>query len=239
MSIREKTAHHQLRPLALAVGLAVAANAAAESTSADTTIEEVYVFAHPLAANGVAQPVEVLNGDLLTRNLSTNIGETVGRLPGGNSASFGPAAGRPVIHGLGGPRVRVMEARIDSLDASVTSADHQVAIEGFVAERVEVLKGPSTLLYGTGAVGGVVDIQTSRIPSERPEEPLTGRAELRGADNADLFQGAFRVDGGSGGFAFHADGFYRDADEYDIDGFTESAPLRAQEEAEEAVFGGN
>ncbi|MEM9741320.1 MAG: TonB-dependent receptor [Pseudomonadota bacterium] len=219
-------------PLVAILTLPVAATAAEQESSKG--IEEVVVRAHPLAANGLAQPIETLSGDELTRSLGSNVGETVGRLPGIHNAPFGQAAGRPVIHGLGGPRVKVMEDRIDSMDASVTSADHAVTIESFVVEEIEILKGPSTLLYGTGAVGGVVDMHTARIPTTQAEQPLSGRFEIRGADNADLRQGAFRLDGGSGAFAFHVDGFARDADEYDIPGFAESAAQRAAEEAEEA-----
>ena len=104
-------------------------------------------------------------------------------------------------------------------------------IEPFAADSIEVLKGPSTLLYGSGAIGGVVDVHTGRIPQEVPEE-LSATAELRGADNADQQTAALRLDGGSGNFAFHADGFYRDADAYDIPGYAESDALRAREEAE-------
>ncbi|MCR9279836.1 MAG: TonB-dependent receptor [Pseudomonadaceae bacterium] len=195
-------------------------------------IEEVLVQAHPLSAEGLAGAYSILDGEELDRQRAASIGETLATLPGIHSASFGPAVGRPVIHGLDGPRVRVMEDRIDSMDVSVTSGDHAVTIDPFVAERVEILKGPATLLYGSGAIGGAVDVHTGRIPHEIPDSAIGGRAELRGADNGDSTNGALRLDGAFANIAWHVDGFMRDADEYDIPGFAESGRLRSAEAEE-------
>ena len=194
-------------------------------------IEEVIVRAHPLSAEGLAQPVAVLSGATLNRVVSPSLAETLRDIPGVHSSSFGQAVGRPVIRGLGGPRVKVMEDRIDSLDVSVSSPDHMTMVEPFTAESIEVLKGPSTLLYGSGAIGGVVDVHTGRIPHEESES-LSGSLELRDSDNANQRTAAGRIDGGVGKLAFHFDGFYRDADEYEIPGFAESPALRAREEGE-------
>lgn len=213
--------------LSLAVSAAVHAQ-----TPSEPEIEEVLVRAHPLSAEGLAQPVAVLAGEDLERALAPSLGETLRNIPGVHSASFGQAVGRPVIRGLGGPRVKVMEDRIDSLDVSVSSPDHMTMIEPFTADSIEVLKGPSTLLYGSGAIGGVVDVHTGRIPHSVPEA-LEGAVEMRGADNGDQRTAAGRFDFGAAQFAFHADGFYRDADAYDIPGYAESAAQRALEEAEE------
>lgn len=213
--------------LSLAVSAAVHAQVPPEDQ-----IEEVVVRAHPLSAEGLAQPAAVLSGSELERALAPSLGETLQNVPGVHSASFGQAVGRPVIRGLGGPRVKVLEDRIDSLDASVSSPDHMTTVEPFVADSIEVLKGPSTLLYGSGAIGGVVDVHTGRIPHAVPEE-LEGAVEIRGADNADQRTAAGRFDFGSGNFAIHLDGLYRDADEYEIPGYAESAALRAMEDAED------
>ncbi len=197
--------------------------------SGNDTIEEVIVRAHPLSAEGLAQPVSTLSGDKLQRRVAASIGETLAGLSGVHSSSFGQAVGRPVIRGLGGPRVKVMEDRIDSLDVSVTSPDHLTTVEPFSADSIEVLKGPSTLLYGTGAIGGVVDVHTGRIPHDVPES-ASAQVELRGADNADRRTSAVRLDTSAGAFAFHLDGFYRDADDYDIPGSAESTAQRALEQ---------
>jgi iron complex outermembrane receptor protein len=98
---------------------------------------------------------------------------------------------------------------------STVSQDHAVSIEPFLADQIEVLKGPATLLYGSGAIGGVVNVVDGRIPEKLPDRPISGRAELRGNDGANERSGMARVDIGAGHFALHADGSYRDTDDYD------------------------
>lgn len=196
-----------------------------------SALQEVEVHAHPLSAEGLAQPTAILSGDKLSQALQMSIGATVAVEPGVRVQSFGEAAGRPVIHGLAGPRVRILEDRIGTLDVSVTSTDHAVAIEPFIADRIEIIKGASTLLYGSGAIGGIVDVHTGRIPHVEADKPLTGRIETRYAPNASRSVGAFRFDGGAEQFAWHLDGFGRDADQYEIPGFAESKAQRAAEQA--------
>ena len=223
----------QLTLLAAAPWLAAAALAGeAPAEEEPGAIEEILVLAHPLANEGLAQASDVLHADELERKAVDNIGATVGNEPGIHNSAYGAGAGRPVIHGLGGARVRVMEEQIDTLDVSVSSGDHAVTVDPFIAERVEVLKGSATLLYGSGAIGGVVDVHTGRIPHEVPDR-IHGILDLRGSDNGDGRNGAFRLDGGGGGVAWHIDGFAREADDYNIPGFAESAALHALEEKEE------
>ncbi len=209
--------------------LTAAQAACAAEARANKAIEEVVVISHPLSAEGLALSSEVLEGEALARQLESSIGDTVGQRPGVHAAGFGQAASRPVIHGLSGPRVRIMEDHIDALDVSVTSADHAVTIEPFVADRIEILKGPSTLLYGTGAIGGVVDVHTGRIPHQPAERSLTGRVEVRRGDNGDRETAAGRLDGNLGPLAWHLDGFSREAEPYDIPGFAESRALRERD----------
>jgi len=224
---------HRLFAAALCCVSGIAAAQSDDAGSTDSQpIESITVIAHPLSAEGLALSSEILEGEDLAKKLGSSIGETVGYEPGVHSANFGQAASRPVIHGLSGPRVRIMEDRIDSLDVSVTSADHAVTIEPFMANRIEILKGPSTLLYGSGAIGGVVDVHTGRIPHERADQPISGSGEVRRNDNGDRETAALRLDGGAGAIAWHLDAFSREADDYDIPGFAESRALRAQEEAE-------
>ena len=200
-------------------------------------IDEILVVGHPLSAEGLATPIEVLGGRELERKVADSIGATVANEPGIHNSSFGVAVGRPIIHGLGGARVRVMEDRIDAMDVSVTNNDHAVTVDPFIADRVEIFKGSGTLLYGSGAIGGVVDTHTGRIPHAVPES-LGGKLDLRWADNADAGNGSFRLDGGAGSFAWHLDGFKRHADDYEIPGFAESELLRSMEvHHEEEVFG--
>ena len=220
-----------LAAVATCLGLAASAVDASDKEQ-PSEIEEVIVLAHPLARDGLAQPSDVLDADELERKAVDNIGATVGNEPGIHNSSYGVGAGRPVIHGLGGARVRVMEEQIDTLDVSVSSGDHAVTVDPLIAERVEVLKGSATLLYGSGAIGGVVDVHTGRIPHEMPER-VHGAIDLRGSDNGDGRNGSFHLDGGVGNVAWHVDAFARESDDYDIPGFAESAALHAQEEQEE------
>lgn len=215
---------------ALIGSVALINSAVAETTPGP--IEEFIVVAHPLSGEGLSQASTVLQGVELDRKRSASIGDMLAQEPGVHSAQFGKTAGRPVIHGLGGPRVRIMEDRIDTLDVSVTSADHAVSIEPFVAERIEVLKGPSTLLYGSGAIGGVVDVHTGRIPHAVPDKAISGGIEWRFDNNTDGNTAAAKLNGGGGRFAWHLDGTWKDGDEFEIPGFAESAQLRALEEAE-------
>ena len=192
-------------------------------------IEEVVVKAHPLARDGLAQPNDVMDGAELERKALDNIGATVGNEPGIHNSSYGIGAGRPVIHGLSRARVRVMADRIDTLDVSVSSEDHAVTIDPNVVKRVEILKGSTTLLYGSGAIGGVVDVHTGRIPHEIPQQ-LHGSFDLRGTDNGDGKLGSIRLDGGKENIAWHVDAFARESDDYKIPGYAESARLHALEE---------
>jgi len=229
-----------------AVLLASAATSnALYAQSQNNDLEEVLIVAHPLAEDGTAQTITVVSGEELARKVHSSLGETLSGEAGIQSASFGTAVGRPIIHGLAGARVKTTVDRIDTLDVSVTSGDHAVGVEPFVSNQVTVLRGSSTLLYGSGAIGGVVDATTTRIHSEVPQE-TNGRIQLRTADNADASNAAFVLDAPlSDSVVLHVDGFLSDADDYEIPGFAESAFQIAAEEAEggeeeeeeEEVFG--
>ena len=195
------------------------------TTHAQTTgeLEEMVVRSHPLAQNGSAQSVTVLSGDELAQKLQGSIGATVAREAGVQSASYGTAVGRPFIRGLGTTRIKTTQDSIDTLDVAVTSGDHPVAVEPFIADQVEILRGPSSLLYGAGAIGGVVNVETGRIARTVAEEAFSGGVELRGADNGNATTAAIKLDGKfTDALHWHLDGFTRDADEFDIPGIGES-----------------
>ena len=120
------------------------------------------------ALSDVAQPVTVLTGEELASRTAPTLGETLASQPGVSSTYFGPGASRPVIRGLGGDRIRVLEHGVGAGDASSTSPDHAVSIEPVAAETIEVVRGPATLLYGSSAVGGVVNVLDGRIPDRGP-----------------------------------------------------------------------
>lgn len=219
------------RTLVVAMALATATAAAESADNANDEIEELIVTAHPLSGEGLSQAATLLTGAELDRKRAESIGATLASEPGIHNAAFGSAVGRPVVHGLGGPRVKVMEDRIDTMDVSVTSADHAVSVDPFIANRVEVLKGSSTLLYGSGAIGGVVDVHTGRIPHVVPEK-ITGGISTAYDDNHGGTASVVKLDGGAGTFAWHFDATMRDGDDAEIPGFTESAAFRAAEAEE-------
>jgi iron complex outermembrane receptor protein len=188
--------------------------------------EEVVVTATPLDRNLIemSQSSTVLTGTALQQELNNNIGETLTRLPGLSNASFGQNVGRPVIRGLQGVRVGVLNDNMTSSDASAVSQDHAVPVEPFLADQVEVLRGPATLIYGSGSIGGVVNVVSNTIPTTVPNNKLEGRVLVQGDSAADQRFAAGRLDFGSGSFAGHANAFYRRTDDYEIPGAAELYP---------------
>ncbi len=193
---------------------------------AQTIIEEIHVTGVPRnnAPGELAQSVTVIRGETLNRIRSTNLGETLANELGISSSYFGTGASRPIIRGLAGARVRTMEDGIDSMDVSTVSTDHAVGIEPLVAQQLEVFRGPTTLLYGSGAVGGVVNTVTRRIPTMVPDGGFEGALELRADSVSDGRTGAVALDGGGDRFAWHVDGARRETDNYEIPGFAELVP---------------
>lgn len=185
-------------------------------------LEGVTVNAVPggQTGNELVKPVAVLSGAQLDNAKGSTIGDTVSKIPGVQTTALGQAVGRPVIRGLGGPRVSVTENGLGSADVSNVSQDHAVTIEPFLADQIEVLKGPSTLLYGSGAIGGVVNSVDGRIPQSRPADGFSGRAEARYDDVSHGKTGMLRLDGGSDTFAMHVDGLHRKDGNYNIPGGT-------------------
>lgn len=178
----------------------------------------------------VAQPVTVLSGEELDQNREATLGETLAREPGVSSTYFGPGASRPVIRGLGGDRVRMLSDGLGSADASNLSPDHAVSIEPQNAERIEVLRGPATLLYGSTAVGGVVNVLDSRIPRYLPEEPVSGTLDLSYGSAADERAGAVELVGGSGRVAWHGAYSRRETDDVEIPGYAALDPAERAEQ---------
>lgn len=222
------------------LGMAMAP-AFAQSTDDETRpdrhhdIEEIVVEAAALerTVEQLAQPTAVLSGDELARKMAPSVGETLSAELGLSSTYFGPVASRPVIRGQFGERVQVLSNGLDSLDASALSEDHQTAVEPILAERVEIIRGPATLLYGSGAAGGLVNVVDNRIVERSYSEPLTGTVALNGDTATGERAGAGWLAFGTGPFTIHLDYFRRDTDEIEVPGFVESRRLRALEEEEE------
>ena len=177
----------------------------------------------------VLSGISVMTGQTLAENLRPTIGETLASLPGVSATSFGPNASRPVLRGFQGERVRVLTDGIGSLDVSNTSADHAVAINPLTADRIEVLRGPSALLFGSSAIGGVVNVIDARIPRRIPDEPVhaEGIATYGSAANERSVNALVDVPLGAG-FVVHFDGNYTRTDDLRIGGYVLSPNLRAQ-----------
>ncbi|HDS0924702.1 TPA: TonB-dependent receptor [Stenotrophomonas maltophilia] len=206
---------------ALLPTLAFAADDAAERDHHLTELSAVKVTATPLQgdAESLARPVDVLAGERLDEQKAGTLGDTVAKLPGVQSTFFGPGVGRPIIRGQEGPRVAVLSNGMGNMDASTVSADHATSIEPFLADQIEVLKGPATLLFGSGAIGGAVNVVDGRIARDLPDRPLSGRAEVRGNSVNDERSGMFRLDGVNGNWVLHVDGLVRNGDDYRIPGY--------------------
>jgi iron complex outermembrane receptor protein len=205
--------------------------------------DEIMVTGSPILRSQleIAQPTSVLTGEELLYRRQPSLGETLAQEPGVTSTFFGPGASRPVIRGLGGDRIRILQGGIDTGDVAGTSPDHAVTADPAAAERIEVLRGPATLLYGSSAIGGVVNVIDGRIPDFRPEEPVTGSVELRAGSVDDERSGTVQLGGGAGDWAWHVDALARETGDYEIPGFAaieeDEHGDEEHEEEEENPFG--
>lgn len=193
-------------------------NAPAEPAD-PAVLETITITADPFArtADRLTRPVEVLVGEELDRRRGATLGETLEHELGVSSTDFGRGAGRPVIRGQGGPRVLLLQNGIASADASDVSADHDVSIDPAHAEQIEILKGPATLIYGSGAAAGVVNVVDGRLPG-RVSEGLRANLGTHAGSNADEFSGSGKLGFGFGGTQLGVSAAYFDADDYDIAG---------------------
>jgi len=186
------------------------------------TPEEIVVTAAPLGS--VLQPTQILTSDQLLLKNAPTIGETLANEPGLSSTYFGPASSRPIIRGFGGPRITVLSDRTSSLDVSSLSEDHAVTIEMLLVDQVEIIRGPISLLYGSSATGGIINVVDGKIPKAVAEKTFSGGAEVRGDSATDERAVVGRLDGGFGNFAWHLDGYDRSTQNIDIAGFATADP---------------
>jgi iron complex outermembrane receptor protein len=209
--------------LASAILLAYDAPALAQSadTGAGAGIQQVIVTASPFRnseSDQILTPAKVLAGDELRDKVGNSIGETLSQELGVSASAFGAGASRPIIRGLEGSRVMMLENGMTTSDVSGLSNDHAVASEGAVARQIEILRGPAALLYGSGAIGGLVNVVNERIPTTLEPKP-TGQIEARYStvDNGKNVSGT--ADGATGSIGLHIDGNWRDAGNYKIPGY--------------------
>ena len=188
-------------------------------------LEDLIVSAGPVAqsVDDFASPFSSLDSEEIQQDSGSSIGELLEGQPGVSSTSFGSAASRPIIRGFDGARVRILDSGIEALDASSISVDHAVATEALLLERVEILRGPSTLLYGSSAIGGVVNM----IGRDIPRSPVSTAGEVEGgfkssydsASSGETTLGYIKA--GDEDWAMSVTGLTRDNDDYEIPGHAE------------------
>ncbi|PLR25633.1 TonB-dependent receptor [Caulobacter zeae] len=219
----------QLRSILLAAGSLTALAAptwalAAQSGPGGTDVEGVVVTADPLGRSGkeVISSVAVLTGEEFVQRRQATLGETLNGLPGVNSDTFGGGASRPVIRGQTAPRVKVLSEGAALMDASEVSPDHAVSGEPLLLEGVEILRGPSALLYGGGAIGGAVNLIDRKIPTQVPPLGGDGVAEVRFGSGDNERAGVLGLTAGVGQFAVRIEAAGRKTDDYEAPGFDSS-----------------
>lgn len=178
-----------------------------------SVMEVLDVYATPLHTSTIesALPVNVIAGDDLKLKQASTLGETLKNEVGVHSTFYGSVASSPIIRGLDGPRVLITQNGLDAGDASRVGPDHSVATETSTATQIEVLRGPATLFYGSGAIGGVVNIVDNRVPTS---SDTVADWLLQYNDVSNEKQGSFSVQTGNDNIAVHLDAFWRDAGDY-------------------------
>ena len=185
------------------------------------TIERIFISASGMHKTNLdmATPVSVLSGEELQRRTEPTIGETLKFEPGVHANYYGPVASSPIIRGLDGPRVRIMNNGLDSGDVSRVGPDHAISADALTAQQIEVLRGPATLLYGSGAIGGVINVVDNRVPRQlRPQSET--RIQALYTDVSEEKSLAFNHEGNGDNIAWHFDGYDRDTADYDVPRFT-------------------
>ena len=182
-----------------------------------SVMEIIDVHATPLHSSSIesALPINVLSADELKMKQAATLGETLKNEVGVHSSYYGPVASTPIIRGLDGPRVLITQNGLDVGDASRVGPDHVVATETSTATQIEVLRGPATLFYGSGAIGGVVNVVDERVPTSSDDQV---EYLLQYNDVSNEQQASINIQTGTDNIAFHLDGFWRDSKDYKLAG---------------------
>lgn len=223
-------AYAEETPVAAPAGDATADAPAPDTQDHDQPTQEVVITGTRARATAdVLGGTAVLTAEELTRDLRPTIGETLASQPGVSATSFGPNASRPVLRGFTGDRARLLIDGIGSIDVSNTSADHAAIINPLTADRIEVLRGPSALLFSPSSIGGVVNVIDSRIPRRMAESPLhfDGIATYGSAADERAVSGVVDVPV-AGKIVIHADGSYTKTGDLRSGGYVLTPELRAQ-----------
>lgn len=197
-----------------------------------SVMEVIDVHATPLHTSSIesALPINVLSADELKMKQAATLGETLKNEIGVHSSYYGPVASTPIIRGMDGPRVLITQNGLDVGDASRVGPDHVVAAETSTATQIEVLRGPATLFYGSGAIGGVVNVVDDRVPTSSNEQV---DYLLQYNDVSNEQQASINIQTGTDNVAFHFDGFWRDSKDYKLAGEADSHEEHHDEHTEE------
>ena len=197
------------------------------------------VTANPLGVSSdeFVIPFSVLNGRELDIQRSSTLAETLENTPGVSFSNWGPSIGRPVIRGMDGDRIRIMQNGINALDVSSFSQDHAISIDPLIIEQIDVIRGPATVLYGGGTIGGIVNAIDHRIPRQKING-ITGRAITRaGGANSERSSAAV-MDLGIGNFTIHLDAYTKTTGDLRIPGYSVSSRLaRSDSEVTRTEYG--
>ena len=191
-------------------------------------LDELVVSAAPVSQSAFesAQPVSVMTQQNLLTASDISLGAALQNELGVTATTFGSGASRPVIRGLGGDRVRILQNGVGTSDVSNSSPDHPVSTDIAAADKIEIVRGPAALMFGTTAVGGVVNILDSRIPETLPDSPVEGSLKLRTGSVDRERSIASSTTTAVGNVAFHLDASARKTDSYKIPGYARTEALR-------------
>jgi iron complex outermembrane receptor protein len=205
--------------------LVCAALGLAHGINAESSEETVYQLDDYIVSAGpnlrlitdYIAPVNVQTAEELSRQSGSTLGAVLDWQPGVSSSSYGAGASRPILRGFDGPRVRILNAGIEAMDVSDTSPDHAVTLDPLLTERVEVLRGPSTLLYGSSAIGGAVNVIGKEMPRQQVdpkgyEAAIEARHDT--VSDGDTLVGVATV--GDDHWALTITGLDRDTNDYEI-----------------------
>lgn len=183
--------------------VALPASGALELVLAPTplSIPGIQVTATPGAGDtrSVTQATTQLGGRALEREMGGSVAQTLRNQPGVAVRSMGPGAAAPIVRGLTGDRVLVLQDGQRTADLAGSADDHGVTIDPLAAQRVEVVRGPATLLYGNNALGGVVNVISGDLPAAppgRPEWTLAAQSESAYPGGAASLRGTLPLGGG-------------------------------------------
>ena len=191
---------------------------AAEQRSTDVSEVIVTGAPYPVSIDSATTSVNIVSRTELQTVPAVGLGDVLNGMAGLRSTFYGPGASRPIIRGLSGPRVLILQNGVGLVDASSLSPDHAVASEPSEASRIEVLRGASTLAYGGSAIGGVVNIIDDRVPTSLAKNGLEGHVAASWGSADDSYSTSANLKASTGPFAFVVDGVKRKSQDYEAGG---------------------